>query len=474
MSAPKNQNIMRRDDQEFLPAALEILERPASPLGKGLLYFVVCIALLALLWSWFSKTDIVAVGSGKVQPAGRVKTVQVSEIGRVSRILVSNGQQVKAGEAIAEIEPTDAMADQQAMDAIVFSTRAEIIRRQHAMQVARNPALNAPALRWPKDIPDEFRLMQERVLIDELGILQAQMATLQAQKQQKEAELVKHRAVAGAQQQLLQVLQERVQMRADLVERQDVSRAQLLEAQEALAQQTTAYAGQQGSIAEAEQAIGVLERELQKARQGFIAENVGKLAEAEKTLKEASSRQIKANLRVERMVLRSPVDGVLHGSSLTSVGQVLTPGQEVARIVPDAHEMEIEVYLPNKDIGFISVGQAAAVKVESFPFTRYGVLAATVTHVARDAIPEPDARQIEADPTRAASKLEIAGAQRVQSLVYPVTLRTTTSNMNIDGKSVPLTAGMTVTAEIKTGHRRVLEYLFTPLVEVTSRSIRER
>lgn len=473
MSEPKRQE-MRRDDQEFLPAALEILERPASPLGKGLLYFVVVIAVVALLWSWFSKTDIVAVGSGKVQPAGRVKTIQVSEIGRVSRILVRNGQQVKAGEAIAEVEPTDALADQQVMDAMVFSGRAEIIRRQRATLMARDPGLGAAALRWPQDIPEEFRLLQERLLADEVGTLQAQLATLQAQKQQKEAELAKHRTVVAAQEQLLQLLRERVQMRTDLVQQQDVSRAQLIEAQEALAQQTTAYASQQGSIAEAQQAIAVLERELHKTRQAFIAEHVTKMAEAEKMLKEASSRQTKANLRVERTVLRSPVDGVLHGSSLTSVGQVLTPGQEVARIVPDAHELEIEVYLPNKDIGFISVGQSAAIKVESFPFTRYGVLPATVMHVARDAIPEPDARQIEADPTRAASKLEIAGAQRVQSLVFPVTLRTTVSSMTVDGKSVPLTPGMTVTAEIKTGYRRVLEYLFTPLVDVTSRSIRER
>lgn len=466
--------VMRRDDQEFLPTALEILERPASPLGKGLIYFIMLIVVSALLWSWFGETDIVAVGSGKVQPAGRVKTVQVAEVGRVKQILAVNGQHVRAGDPVAEVEPYDALADKDALAAVVFTSRAEVVRRNHSVRAVRDPGLARKPVAWPSDIPTEFTALQERVMGDELGAVLAHLAAIDAQKQQKQAELAKLKAVVASQKELLQILQERVQMRTELVARNDVSRLQLMEAQEALAQQTTSYVGQVGTVAETERALAVLDSEAQKVRQGFLADNMAKLAEAEKLRSEASQRLIKADIRLERTVLRSPVEGVVHGSSLTSVGQVLTPAQEVMRIVPDAQDLEIEVYLPNRDVGFIQVGQMAAIKVESFPFTRYGTLEAIVTHVARDAVPEADARQTEADAARAVAHQEVAGAQRVQGLVFPVTLKTRVRAMNVDGRMVELVPGMAVTAEIKTGHRRVLEYLFTPLLEVTNRAMRER
>ena len=473
-AAPVTNPQMRRDDQEFLPAALEILERPPSPVGWGMMYFIVVIALVALLWSWFSWTDIVAVGSGKIQPAGRVKTVQVVETGRVKQIFVTNGQRVKAGDPVVEVEPDDALADRGALANMAFTSRAEIIRRNRSIEIVNRGGGPLQAISWPLDLPTDVVRLQERLLADELRAVLAQLGAIDAQKQQKQAEISKVQGVLQSQKELLRIMEERVKMRSDLLAQNDVSRAQLIDAQEALAQQTTTYMGQLGSVAELERAIAVLDSEAAKIRQGFVADNMGKLAEAEKTLNEASARLLKANLRVERTVLRSPVDGVIHASTLTSLGQVLSPGQEVMRIVPDANQLEIEVYLPNKDIGFVQVGQAAAIKVESFPFTRYGTLSSKVTHVARDAIPEADAKQLEADPSKLQQRMEVAGAQRVQSLVFPVTLVTGVGEMNIDGRPVPLAPGMAVTAEIKIGKRRILEYVFSPLLEVTNRAMRER
>ena len=145
------------------------------------------------------------------------------------------------------------------------------------------------------------------------------------------------------------------------------------------------------------------------------------------------------------------------------------------RIVPDDAGLEIEAYLENKDMGFVSTGQPAIVKIESFPFTRYGTLDATVTRVAHDAIPEPDAQSTEGNPAKPPPKNDyFAGAQRVQNLVFPVTLHAQKASMSIDGAEIPLSPGMSVTVEIKTGKRRILEYLFSPLVETAARAMRER
>ena len=159
---------------------------------------------------------------------------------------------------------------------------------------------------------------------------------------------------------------------------------------------------------------------------------------------------------------------------ITNVGQVIATGQEAMRIVPQDSGLELEIYVLNRDIGFIAQGQEAIVKIESFPFTRYGTINARVARIAHDAIPEPDASQIEGDPSKTSNAALFAGAQRTQNLVFPVTLTPETSTINVDGLTVPLTSGMAATVEIKTGTRRILEYIFSPVMQVMNEAGKER
>ncbi len=128
----------------------------------------------------------------------------------------------------------------------------------------------------------------------------------------------------------------------------------------------------------------------------------------------------------------------------------------------------------NRDIGFVHVGQPAVIKVESFPFTRYGSVKARVVRIAQDAIPSPDASAIEGDPARASNAAGFAGGERMQNLVFAVELEPEVSTIAVDGAERPITSGMAATVEIKTGSRRLIEYVFSPLVEVASRAMRER
>jgi hemolysin D len=142
--------------------------------------------------------------------------------------------------------------------------------------------------------------------------------------------------------------------------------------------------------------------------------------------------------------------------------------------VPQDSALEIEAYVLNRDIGFVHVGQDAVVKVESFPFTRYGSVNAKVVRIAKDAIPSPDASAIEGDPARGSSASGFAGGERTQNLVFAVELEPEATTIVVDGVQRPLTSGMAATVEIKTGSRRLIEYLFSPLVEVASRAMKER
>jgi hemolysin D len=208
--------------------------------------------------------------------------------------------------------------------------------------------------------------------------------------------------------------------------------------------------------------------------QDFISDNAQRLEDAERRAEDVEQRLAKAEAALDHLTLRAPIAGRVQSSIITNVGQVVLSGQEIMRIVPEDSGLEIQAYVRNRDMGFITVGQEAVVKVESFPFTRYGAIKAHVTRIAKDAIPELDANAIEGDPTRVSNAAGFAGGERTQNLVFPVVLKPDSETMMVDGMAEPLTSGMAVTVELKTGARRMLEYLFSPLVEVASKAMRER
>ena len=464
-----------RADREFLPAALEILETPPSPIRTGLLLVICAFAVTALGWAYLSRIDIIAVAQGKLQPTGRVKVIQPLETSRVVATLVENGQAVRAGEVLVELDPSDAAG----VAANLASYRAEVLRRQAAIFAAQSPEAIASAtpkliVTWPGTIAPAIRQREERVYAADMLQLRAQVASLDAQADQKHAEEDRLRTTILAENELIATLQQRVTMKSTLMERNAGSRADLIDATETLQDQKTTLAQQRGQLAEANAAILVMDKDIARAYETFIADNAQKLAEAERQAGDFAERYAKAKARLDHMTLRSPIEGTVQASTLTTVGQVVTSGQELMRVVPEGAALEIECYLPNKDIGFVRTGDHAIIKIESFPFTRYGTIDAIVIRVAHDAIPEPDAEMTEKDATRNPQALSQAGGQRTQNLVFPVTLRPASRTITVDGTKIPLGAGMAVTAEIRTGSRRILEYVFSPLVKVASEAMKER
>ena len=478
-AAPPSPTPARRgsltSDREFLPAALEILETPPSPIKMALLLLICGFFAAALVWSYFSHIDIIAVAQGKLQPAGRVKVIQPLETSRVAMIKVENGMNVHAGDVLVELDPSDAAADVAETNASQTSFHAEALRRAAAIKAAQAQPTDAapPDIAWPQDVPAAIRTREERTYGADFAQLTAQIGSLTAQAEQKKAERQRLESMIDAENELIKTLQERVAMRALLVTMNAGSKANLLDSTSDMQTQMTTLAQQKGQLAEAVANLAYLDKEMRRVRETFIADNAQKAGEAERQAEDLAEKLVKAKTRLGHTTLVSPIDGIVQASALTTVGQIVSSGEELMRIVPDGATLEIECYLPNKDIGFVKEGQQAIVKIESFPFTRYGTIDAKVTRVARDAIPEPDADQQEKDPTQP-SRHVANGAQRTQNLVFPVTLRLDKAFVAVDGANMPIGAGMAVTVEIRTGSRRILEYVFSPLVQIGSEAIKER
>jgi hemolysin D len=466
---------MNLSDREFLAPALEILETPPSPVHVAFLWIICAFVVAALAWAYFGRVDIVAAAQGKFQPMGQVKVVEPLETGKVEAISVSNGSLVQAGDVLVELDRSAALADAEGARAELASARAEILSRKTALLSAWSHRFDPPpAIDWPDSAAPALRERENQVLAADLGQLAANVASFDAERAQKTAEGDKLRETIETQKNLVATLQERVAMRTKLVEVKAGARAAVIDATETLQYQIIQQAKQEQDLASLAAGLEVIARNSDKAVGDFISENAQKLEDAERRAEDVEQRLAKAQAQLDHLTLRAPIAGRVQSSIITNAGQVVTSGQEIMRIVPEDSGLEIQAYVRNRDIGFVSVGQEAVVKIESFPFTRYGSIKAHVTRIAKDAIPEPDANAIEGDPTRVSNAAGFAGGERTQNLVFPVVLKPDAETIAVDGAVQPLTSGMAVTVELKTGARRMLEYLFSPLVEVASKAMRER
>jgi hemolysin D len=397
------------------------------------------------------------------------------ETGRVDDIRVANGSLVKASDVLVELDRSTALADEEGARAELSSARAEIRCRKTALAAARTHIFDPPpAIDWPDDVAPALREREDRVLVADLGQLAATQASFAAERAQKTAERDKLADTIGTQKNLVATLQERVDIRTKLMQEKVGAKAAVIDATEIPQYQITQQAKQEEEFASLSAGLDVVSRDAEKAVQAFVSDDAEKLDDAERRVEDVEQRLAKAEAELDRPTLRAPIAGRVQSSIITNIGQVVASGQEIMRVVPEASGLEIEAYVRNRDIGFVSVGQEAVIKVESFPFTRYGAIHAHVVRIAKDAIPEPDASAIEGDPARASNASGFAGGERTQNLVFPVVLEPEAATIMVDGVAEPLTSGMAVTVELKTGHRRMLEYLFAPLVEVASKAMRER
>lgn len=473
--APATRKTVRRGaDREFLPAALEIIDTPPSPIGLALMTAIAVLVVVALTWSWIGRVDVVAMAPGHIEPTGRVKVVQPADTGSVVAIDVANGSHVAAGAPLFRLDSREARADVANFAIALASLRAEAVRRRAAVTAGGDATFAIPQLVWPSDVTPALRDRETRVLTSEIGRLAVECRGFDAQKIQKQAEIDRLVNSIAAQKELLATHDIRVAMRTELFDRAAGSRAQVLDAEEARQTQIVALTSMEGQLTEARSALEVITMSRARSIAVFLAEQNDKLSEAERSADDLRERLEKANARLERTTITAPIAGTVTALAVNGIGQVVGAGQEALRIVPEGSRLELEAYVSNTDIGFIHVGQPVSVKIDSFPYTRFGGIEGTVKRIARDSVSDPDIQQSLTNPTASPRMRSGGGTQHLQNLIFPVVVELHSASMTIDGREIPLAPGMTAQVEIKTGSRRIFEYLLSPLVEVGSRALKER
>jgi hemolysin D len=343
------------------------------------------------------------------------------------------------------------------------------------MVAARTGELKPRPIEFPAVIAAPVRAREERVLLDELNQLRSSIGSLKAQLAEKTATKQRLAATISAREKLIALAKERVAMRQEIDAKGAGSRAQVIEAMQQYEAQITTDTGDRGQLIETDAAMQSLERKIEETVDQFVAGQSEKLAEVERKRDRLEQELIKAQSKTDRTQLKAPIAGTVQQLAVTTVGQVVTSGQALLTLVPADGPIEVEVTIANKDIGFVHPGQPAAVKVEAFPFTRYGTIDGEVAKVSRDAVNERDATDLSDAATAARPQLGTPSqTSHTQNLVFPATIRLRQRTINVDGKEVPLSPGMAVTVEIKTGQRRAIDYLLSPLREIATQAGRER
>jgi hemolysin D len=413
--------IFNEQEAEFLPAALSLQEKPVSSTARLTGRLMMLMVVVALLWSIFGHIDIIVNATGKIIPSNRTKTIASVDVASVKALYVTEGQLVHAGDVLVELDSSS--SDSERDKAMGSVTEAKLQSARSQAMITAVDSLRPPQLPTNLGVSGlEWQAANRQ--------LDGQFRDFYAKLKRIEGEIQRYSEA-------LPLATERANDFKALLKDKDVSHHAWLEKEQA-------RVDLEGQLLDARNQKAALIAQTRK-------EAHDALLEANKTLAASTQDQRRAGEHSKLLKLTAPVDGTVQQLTVFTVGGVVPAAQPLMLIVPNSAQVEVEAFLENKDVGFVHAGQNAEVKIDAFDYTKYGTITAKVTHVSQDAIQDEK-----------------------KGLIYSTRILLDKNSIFVDGKSLTLSAGMSVNVEVKTGTRRVIEYVLSPLVQHQRESLHER
>ncbi|TCS63056.1 HlyD family type I secretion periplasmic adaptor subunit [Varunaivibrio sulfuroxidans] len=437
-----------RADAEFLPAALEIMETPPSPLGRAVLWAIMAFFAITVAWAVFAKVNINATASGKLIPAGRVKLIQPLEAGTVSAILVKEGQKVHEGDLLIELDATEIEAAREQVEHEMLVAEIERARWRAALD---NPANPVAVFDPPHDLDAAKRKTYTHLLRSQSDAFQDHLLAIDDQIKAARARLASVRDNLERMRQTAPLVRREYVAKKTLVDKGVAAPLSLVPLQRQMIDFKKGISGERRKVTETQATIAAAREQRKEAVSNYQNNALSQFTLADRRIDNFKQELVKLERRRTRQALISPVDGVVQQLKTNTIGGVVTPAEVLMVIVPDTHRLEADVMIPNRDIGFVEKGQKAVVKLETFLFTRYGAINGRVRTISSDAV-----------------------ADKRLGLAYPARITLDRTSMTVDGREVQLTPGMAATVEVTTGRRRVIAFVLAPLLRYAKESFHER
>ena len=454
----------------FLPAALEIQAAPPPKWSRSLLWAISALIVIIIVWASWAEIDIIATAQGKIVPSGRVKIIQPLETGVVKTIFVKEGQHVKAGDKLIALDNTASQADTDRLSNEWRGLTADLARLQQFIQQIENKKQNNNSEKnnqaLTQSINQTITQTTEQRPVPKLAtielnqrlLLESSLQEYQSKIDSFLSEIIKLKAEKKAIKinvirltKTLPLITEQVQSLVSLLSKSLVSRNQYLELEQERINQEEMLNLEHAKVEQISASIRSAEQSLRAYRAEVRRNTLQEINQLNRQSESTKQELTKAKRLTTLRILTSPVDGVVEALAIATIGGIVTPAQALLKIVPNGQILEIEAGLLNKDIGFVHTGQSVEIKIDSFEFTKYGVIDGEVTDISADAIEHEQ-----------------------KGLLFPLKASIVTNEINVNGKWVKLKPGMSVTVEIKTGTRRLMEFLLAPLMRGVSEGARER
>jgi hemolysin D len=401
---------------------------------------------IALLWSILGFIDTVAITQGQLVTTDRVKLIQPIENGIVRAIHVRDGQRVRQGDVLIELDPTEAQANVDALRADLLKAKLESAATSAILSDDPHQSFLPPSGGEP-NLVEATRLQ----MIGEFEKFGASLASIDAEIIEQEGSLAVLKTQMTRLNDVLPIIQERLSTSDALLRKGLTRRPETQQLQQSYIETASEVEANKSGQLHAQSRMQARLKKKEEIQASFRAKQLQKRADALRRIASLDQQIIKEERRADDRKLRSPIDGSVFGLTVFTVGGVITTKDVVLRIVPAGTQLEAEVVVLNRDIGFVEVGQSVELKLETFPFTRYGLIEGEVKQVWRDAIPDEK-----------------------QGLIYKAEIRLKADRILIGSRWVMLSPGMSVQAEVKTGERRAIEFLLSPLLRYRDESLRER
>lgn len=435
-------------ETDFLPAALEVIERPVSPTARVVTWVLLVGLVITCLWTTFGRVDVVASAPGQLLPTGNIKIVQSPSGGVVRAIYIHNGDVVKKGQALVELDPTLSGADLAQAQKALAAAELEAARNRAIADALSGKGLHFTA---PPGTPANIVETQKRLIAAQIAQIDATTASLSAARATALSDAQAARAQVAKLSDTVPILDRQIENMNALDAKGYAPGLRLLELQRQRRQEAGERDVAQTQIGRGLSEARKLEQQIRETREQARREALADLAkaEAEAILRREEVTKASQKNRLER--LRAPADGTIQQLEIHTIGGVVEAAKPLMVLVPANDGIKVEARVLNKDVGFVHVGQEAAVKLEAFPFTRYGTVPGRVRSISRDAVQDKDL-----------------------GLVYIATIILERTYVDADGHRVALSPGLAATVDIRTGTRRIISYLLSPLQSSIAQAGRER
>ena len=437
---------MNEHEKEFLPAVLEVTETPPSHAARLLTYLIMLMFTVLILWSVLGKIDIIATATGKLMPASNVKTIQTLVDSEIEEIYVQEGQYVKEGQDLIKFNQTEVQANIRRIKNEMKALEIAVARLQALL--TDNPQEN---FAYDETIDEYLIKMHSGLLKSQMTEKAAKIEVLNGQIAKAEKEKDTIAADLKRIEKLLPSVKERIEKKKILADKKLIARLTFLEQEEELTNLQEQRNVQVKKMAETEANIEFLQKELRQYLAEFDKSIMQELKDNREKLASYQQELIKYEEALKRTVVKAPLSGYVQQLVYHTKGGVVETAKPIMNLVPEDYKLEADVMILNKDIGFVRPEQNVEIKIDSFPFTKYGTIKGKVRNISGDAVQD--------------EKL---------GLIFPSRLTLLDNKILADGQVVQLKPGMSVTAEIKTGKRRVIEYLLSPVMKYLNESMRER